>query len=158
MMRSAIIAVTLIVVSASAGLGLSAIHGMKHNDAPKRVTAALAPTTDTGFLIPDYVPTQPAVAVPQYIAPSVAPDVLPTDDRGASVLWSDRGVSLRPMPRTNEALSAWQDARIRARAPAFYANPGLTETLSTQGIVSRAAAVRALAPVKQPDYVVGVYR
>ena len=158
MVRIYAISLTLIAASAGAGFGLSALHGMNLDDQPQIInTASLAPT-DSGFLIPEFVPVQPTAPALAPLTPSLTPSATAPAAVLDAALWIDPGVSRRPAPRGAEALSAWQDAQPRAVIPNAATPRGVTPSTSTQAIAVRMAPARVVAPAREPDYLVGVYR
>ncbi len=157
--RTYIIAAALIAASAGTGFGLSAWHGLSVDQEPQYIsTAALAPTTGT-FVIPDFVPTAPVAPAAAALAPLASPDAMAPSDRITADEWVAAGISLRPEARTNDALQAWKDAQPKV-AVHHVPRASLDVTgVSTQEVsLTRSAPARAAAPLRQPDYVVGVYR
>ena len=150
MTRSFVIALTLVAGSAGAGLGISAVHGSKMASAPTLVTAAAIAPTQSGFIIPDYVPAQPMTQSTLPALPTPLGDGAAPAEVMDAAMWVGAGVSLRPAPRTTEAFEAWQDAQPRRQ----QAMP-LDANVSSQG---SGDVPFTLVPVSQPDFVVGVYR
>lgn len=157
MKNIAILSVSLVALSGTAGLGLSSLHEFNMNVQTSALATPDSIPAESGFVIPDYVPdtTQAAHVAPTLDAPTVFET--PTAPVETAALGD---IAVDPMPEVEaEPVPLAPAVREAIKAPAK--TPITPRALATQApvFVDQAQSFTHTPGVStRVDYVIGVYR
>jgi len=150
MKNAAILSVSLVALSGTAGLGLSALNEFNVNVQTSALSTPDSLSAESGFVIPDYVPDvaqfaafAPTVATPElFEAPVVAP--VETAALGDLEIAPDASEAAPFAPAVRKALAKSVGASKPTSAPIFVAQT--------------AALIHTPDAATRIDYMIGVYR
>jgi len=166
MKNIAILSLSLVALSGGAGLGLSALHEFNMNVQTSALSTPDNIPSDSGFVIPDYVPdaAQFAAFAPTLIAPTVfeEPALEPVqtaalgdvDDIAPKVVQDqpEQGASRSFAPAVREAVAT------AARTPERRSTAKRPSTEAPVFIAQAPAFVHTPDAATRVDYLIGVYR
>lgn len=166
MKKIAILSLSLVALSGTAGLGLSALHGYSMDVQTSALSTPDNIPSDSGFVIPDYVPdaAQFAAFAPALVAPekSEAPGLAPV----VTATLGDTAIT--PEATTPEVAAPTPLApavRAAIKSPGAVVSPSAkAKALKTADITVPAYVAETQSFAHTPDastqidYVIGVYR
>lgn len=161
MKKIAILSLSLVALSGTAGLGLSALHGYNMNVQTSALSTPDNIPSDSGFVIPDYVPdaAQFAAFAPALVAPekSEAPGLAPV----VTATLGDTAIT----PEVAAPTPLAPAVRAAIKSPGAVVSPSAkAKALKTADITVPAYVAETQSFAHTPDastqidYVIGVYR
>ena len=158
MKKIAILSLSLVAISGTAGLGLSALHEYTSNMQTSALSTPDNIPADSGFVIPDYVPdaAQFTAFAPTLDAPeqSLAPVLAPVETAALGDT-AIEPVTAAPAPITPAV-------RAAVVAPGAVMGPSTKARMPKPATPTYAAEVQSFAHTPDAatriDYIIGVYR